>query len=270
MTNESPQSSSPLPSPLGSSERKCLRVLIVDDEINQRVALRYTVTNECDGLAEVIGEAHSVLSAIEAIKQHEPDVVLLDIELMDGRGFAVLDAFDDPPFMVIFITSYREFGADAYEYQAIDYVLKPVEPERLTEALRRAMTVSDYESMATMLTARAASGSNTDRILLAIGERFKIITCADVLYVSSHRETFDIYFTTGKVETIARRMSQFEHQFAQNGFVRINRSMLVNMRHVQEIIPKRRSWVVCLDDASTTQLEVTESYRVPLIEYFQR
>jgi two-component system LytT family response regulator len=114
-----------------------LRTVIVDDEKAQRSALQRKLEDTFGRQIVVSGEAFSVDSAISIISDCQPDLLFLDIDLIGGTGFDVLDAFPNPHFAVIFVTSFPEFGARAFRYAAIDYILKPVDPIHLQEAVER-------------------------------------------------------------------------------------------------------------------------------------
>ena len=110
-----------------------LRVLIVDDEAFARQRLRRLLTEEPD--VEVVGEAANGREAIALITTHDPDVVLLDVQMPRVDGFGVLRALDGPAPLVIFVTAFDEHAVAAFNVHAFDYILKPVEPARFTEAI---------------------------------------------------------------------------------------------------------------------------------------
>ncbi|MCU0425939.1 MAG: response regulator transcription factor [Candidatus Kapabacteria bacterium] len=114
-----------------------LRAVVVDDETAQRSILKRKIGESFPERIAIVGEAFSVDTAIAVINEQNPDIVFLDIELIGGTGFDVLDAFEEIDFEVIFVTSYPEFGAKAFRYEAIDYILKPVEPQDLKDAVER-------------------------------------------------------------------------------------------------------------------------------------
>lgn len=114
-----------------------LRAIVIDDENAQRTIIKRKIGECYPEQISIVGEAFSVDTAIAAINDLQPDIVFLDIELIGGTGFDVLDTFEEIDFEVIFVTSYPEFGAKAFRYEAIDYILKPVEPQDLKDAVER-------------------------------------------------------------------------------------------------------------------------------------
>jgi len=121
----------------GKIIKKMLRVLIIDDESPVRAALRGLLDKTCPQV-KIVGEATSVASGIRAIREKSPDLVLLDIKMDDGTGFDLLKRFENINFKIIFVTAYEEYAIKAFEFSAIDYILKPVNPEKLVEAVKRA------------------------------------------------------------------------------------------------------------------------------------
>lgn len=122
-----------------------LRVLIVDDEHLARQAMRRLLAMHP---VEIVGEADSVASALEAIERTQPQALFLDIELGASDGFDLLAALEHPP-VVVFVTAYTEHAVEAFAVNAVDYLLKPVEPERLAESLGRIERQLDRVSAST-------------------------------------------------------------------------------------------------------------------------
>ena len=114
-----------------------LRTLIIDDEAPVRKTLATLLDKTCPQVKRV-GEATGVKSGIQAIREKSPDLGLLDIKLDDGTGFDLLSHFEVVNFKIIFITAYEEFALKAFDFSAIDYILKPVNPEKLAAAVKRA------------------------------------------------------------------------------------------------------------------------------------
>ncbi len=119
------------------TRKKLLRTLIIDDEEHQRKSLERLVQMYCPDLT-VVGLADGVMSGLEAIKQHKPDLVLLDVRLADGLGFDLLDQLKPLGFKVIFISAYEQYVRRALSYTSLSYLLKPVDPDELIRVVKRA------------------------------------------------------------------------------------------------------------------------------------
>ena len=114
-----------------------LKIVIIDDEINVRRVLKKLLKLMTSNY-EVVGEAPSILEAKKVITATNPDIVLLDIELEDGTGFTLINQLSKVDFKLIFITAYNQYAIKAFKFNALDYILKPIEPEELKNALTKA------------------------------------------------------------------------------------------------------------------------------------
>ena len=115
-----------------------LKAVIVDDEQSARDNLQYLIGKYCDTIT-VVGEANKVTVAVDTIKDTKPDIVFLDIEMPQKNGFELFDYFDTPNFHVIFVTAYNHYAVKAFEVSAVDYLLKPIDVERLKEAEQKVL-----------------------------------------------------------------------------------------------------------------------------------
>ena len=215
------------------------RVLIVDDEPLARGHIRRLLGNDPDII--VIGECSDGAQAVKAIVELAPDLVLLDIQMPEMSGFDVLSAVgaDSMP-SVIFVTAFDEFALKAFDVNAIDYVLKPVDQERLLTAVSRARSrLAGRESrrdaldrvIALALEERAGRASG--RILLKVDGRHVFVPLASVGWL----EAVDDYvrFHLGKVSYLVRAtLSSFEEQLPPT-FLRVHRSVIVNTENLLEI-----------------------------------
>ena len=114
-----------------------LKAVIIDDEKKAREAIRLAIEIYCKNV-EVIGEADGVQSGFDLIKRISPELLLLDIKMQDGSGFDLLKKFPEPEFIPIFVTAYNHYAIKAFKYSALDYLVKPVDPDELVQAVERA------------------------------------------------------------------------------------------------------------------------------------
>ena len=214
-----------------------MRVLLVDDEQAARRRLRIML-EELD--IEVVGEAENGLHALELIGKHQPDVLLLDIAMPEVDGFDVARALSDPKPLVIFQTAYDDYALQAFEHEAIDYLVKPVTLERLERALDRARERG-----------RAAGADLTDEVLLRVQRALrsgpvqhprllvrhagshKLISYDDVLLFYAQNGIVHARTATGRFLT-DYTLTELEERTGA-AFLRPNRAELINMNHVTSI-----------------------------------
>jgi len=208
-----------------------LRALIVDDEPPARARLRRLV-EELPGAA-VAGEAANGREALELCARLEPDVVLLDVRMpgMDGIEVARhLAALEDPP-AVIFTTAYDEYAVEAFEAQAVGYLLKPVRREKLESALHRAARV--VGTPLARLAEQSQLGRRREQICARIGEQLRLIPLADVYYFMAGQKYVTVRHRGGS-DLIDEPLRSLSIEFAPD-FLRVHRNALVAIRSVSAL-----------------------------------
>jgi len=208
-----------------------VRVLIVDDEAPARDRLRQLL--EDDPQHAVVGEAGNGEAAIDAVAETNPDVVLLDIRMPGLSGIEVahhLNALADPP-AIIFATAYDEYAIEAFETNAIGYVLKPVRRERLEKALRQAARISNK------LIGRIDEASGLDirrnHVCARVGDRLVLIELANINCFQADQKYVRVHHTGGE-HLIDESLKALEKEFPDK-FVRIHRGALVSIAHIESI-----------------------------------
>ena len=200
---------------------KTKRCLIVDDEPHAIASLQRLLTDQ-QGI-EVVGEAHSVATARAACLAHRPDVMLLDIKLGDGSGFDLLAALEDPP-EVIFTTAYDKHAVQAFEINAVDYLLKPVEEERLKDALERA----DQRSRSRAASGGAASSRQiADGKLIELGGTGRFVTPQSISFIQAEDKYTRVQLGDGSELLTQTSLTDWQQRLECADFVRLDRQWLV-------------------------------------------
>ena len=240
-----------------------MKVLIVEDEHLARERMRELAEVEDD--VEIVGEASTGPDAVRAIERLNPDLVLLDISLPAMDGFEVLTCVDTSPLpLVIFTTAYDQHAIRAFEVQAVDYLLKPVEAERLSAALRRARAqlprrAASDERMRSFL---ESSHGQSSRIVVRHGERILFIKPSEIDAIESVGNYVRIQRGSERV-LLRQTLAAIEERLQPHGFVRIQRSVLVNVERVAELRREsRESYVVQL--ATGGEYRLSPNYRANL------
>lgn len=217
-----------------------LRVLIVDDEHLARKAMGRLLADHPE--VEVVGEAKGMADALAAIERTAPQLVFLDIELGGPDGFDLLAALERPP-MVVFVTAYAEHAVEAFAVNAVDYLLKPVEPERLAEAISRAARALTR----TETPAAAAPGV----IALKTPKRTVLARPAEIVAVRADGDFTHVFIADQPTVMIGRTLAHFEGLLPAPPFLRLSRSLIVNRDRLRRLeTPSRASARVLLEGMS--------------------
>lgn len=203
-----------------------LRTLIVDDEYLARERLRQLLAPRSD--VEVVGEAASVAGAVEAIGRFDPDLTLLDIKLPDGSGFEVLERVQ-PDAHVVFVTAYDDYAVRAFEVAAVDYILKPVRPERLAAALDRAKERPAPPRRA------SERLSSDDRICLEQSTSVRYSTVSKIIFIRASDDYTEVHLEGGDVVLVRERLRRWTKRLPDT-FARIHRSTVVNLERAEALI----------------------------------
>ncbi|HLP11747.1 MAG TPA: LytTR family DNA-binding domain-containing protein [Flavobacteriales bacterium] len=210
-----------------------IKILAVDDEPNNLELIGNLISGYCPA-ATLVATAHSVNTAFEAIQQHHPDLVLLDIQLQDGTGFDLLERIGKIDFQVIFITAYEEFAVRAFKFSAVDFVLKPVSPRDLIAAVNKAGQLIEKEDAYlkyNALLANVATGNGKEQYLvLKTQDKIFRIELDDIARFESDGSYTTAYLCNGEKVLVSRLIKEFEVLLAENGFIRIHQSHLINIK----------------------------------------
>jgi DNA-binding LytR/AlgR family response regulator len=216
-----------------------IRTLLVDDEDLARAALRQALGSAGD--IEIVGESHNGIEAIEMIGELRPDLVLLDIEMPGFDGFEVVQHLASRP-AIIFVTAYDEYAVRAFEANAIDYLLKPVQPERLERALarvRQRIPMGVIETNSELKDIREVARERTGpmrRIAARRGKRIVIIPLRAVIRVEIE-DKLVFAITANDRLLVEKTITELETLLEPVGFLRISRGELVNLETVKELVP---------------------------------
>jgi len=188
---------------------------------------------------------------IEKITQFRPDIVLLDVEMDDGTGFDLLQQIPQPGFQLIFTTAHNEYAIQAFRYSAIDYLLKPVDPAELRQALERAITNINQQSMQQQMTILLQQiGGKTDtekQIVLKDVDKTYFIKIRDILFCEAEGSYTKFYLSNAEPIFVSRNLRSYEEILAPAGFIRTHHSCLVNPTKIKIYDRKTDSGTLILE-----------------------
>jgi len=200
--------------------------ILVDDERLARKELRSMLAEH--ELIEVVGEAQSVAQAAELIDAKKPDVLFLDIQLPGETGFDLLEKIS-PACKIIFVTAFDAYAIRAFEVNALDYLLKPINPARLAQAIER-LTTHDSAPASPL---RALEYE--DRLLIEVDERSRFLKVSDIVVISSMGDYSQIFSSDGQKSLVLKPLKDWEERLPAKHFTRIHRSTIINVDYVERL-----------------------------------
>lgn len=208
-----------------------IRCLIIDDERLARQGLRHLLAAHPD--FQILAEAADSAEAAEAVRRHRPDLLFLDIQMPGGDGFQLLDALAPELPFVVFVTAYDRYALRAFEVNALDYLLKPVEPARLAVAVQR---------LRQRMGGAAATGSapisqprllDQDRVLLPLGNSGCFVAVRDILHVTAQGKRSVVRLRDGRKMIVRQTMASWSARLPAGLFAPLDRSCLVQWGRIQ-------------------------------------
>jgi len=256
-----------------------LRAVLVDDEQLARDELGYLL-GQLGGI-EVIGQAGNGLEAIATIDRLRPDVVFLDVQMPGLTGFEVARRLLDhhASSQIIFVTAYDQHAIEAFEVNAVDYLLKPVEQGRLEVAVDRARrrigtdrpadtkTAAELEKIIQLVAERQ---SRRERLAIKVGERFLLVQAEDIIYASLAEEGISVVTSQHAGTSNYRTLDELQDRLDSKVFWRVHRSHLVNINKIKEIVPWfSRNYILKMKDDKSTEIPVSRTQTKRLREYLK-
>lgn len=221
-----------------------IKVLVVDDEPHARQKLVRFIDMEPD--LKLAGVCQNGLELVDKVRELHPDLLFLDVQMPELGGFEALERMErkERPY-VIFTTAYSEYGAQAFEVEAVDYLLKPFDASRFERAVNRARRLFERQAqagpgeVARQVEAALDRRLERRRLMVKVGTAIRPLDAAEILYLRSAGDYLKLKLAAEELR-IRERMKDIEEQLAgAGGFVRIHRSALVNLDHVREMKPKQ-------------------------------
>lgn len=220
-------------------------LIIVDDERDTRLLLRRMIA-DCSADFRIIAEATNVQEAIPLLAATTPDAVFLDIQMQDGTGFDLLKHFPQPSFQIIFITAYNEFAVKAFQYNALDYLLKPLDMEdlhRVLNKIQQKRSLSDFQQQIDELR-QTFQDNRLQKIILSTNKGLHIVPFNELIRLESEG-TYTTFFTTAKEHIlVTHTIGDFENLTTLGPFFRVHQSHIVNLNFVRKVLKEDGGYVL--------------------------
>jgi len=239
-----------------------MKIIIIEDEKNAIITLQSFISKYIPDVT-ICGIANNKKEGVALIKKNNFDIVLLDINLGDGTGFEVLEQVENKNFGVIFTTAYDEYAITAFKYSAIDYLLKPINPKELIEAMDRykrdVYNISDQQlNIATSY----ANKINNNKIVVNSLSEIHFIELGEILYLKSDKNYTDIFLKNKQRITSSKTLKFYEQLLPENKFLRIHQKYIINLDYVVKYLKEDGGYILLTDNS---KLEVSRRRKESLM-----
>ncbi len=214
-------------------QHQVLRTILIDDEPDARSVLRNLIQRFCPNL-EICAEAGTVDDALAAIRQHKPTVIFLDIDLHEGSGFDILKAFPKPDFKVIFVTAHDDYAMEAFKLRALHYLLKPIDPDDLVQAIHELETQPSFWPEYGSLYRAIATNLN-GRLMLPTVQGTTLIRSDEIVYACSDDKYATIVLDSGEKIFVSLSLIELEGHLPPIEFIRPHQSYIIRIDAVRKV-----------------------------------
>ena len=233
-----------------------ISAILIDDDINLRNGMKGLLKRYAPEI-NIIGEADSVISGVEAMVSLNPQVVFLDIQLNDGTGFDILEKITSlkgtTKAHIVFITAHEQYAIKAFRFSALDFLLKPVDPDELQKVILKIkieIEKNDSSSHIDLLLENIRKKvDNFKRIALSTSEGIHLFDVSDIIRCESEDNYTKFFIKNSKPILISKTLKEYEELLSEHGFERIHQSHLINLNYLKSYIKKDGGYVVMADDS---------------------
>ncbi len=231
-----------------------VKAIIIDDEKKSRLALVSLLERYCPNVI-ISGEAPGVQTGIKQIKENKPDVIFLDIQMQDGSGFRLLESFDEIKFEIVFTTAFDQYAIKAIKYSALDYLLKPIIPEELIEAVRKVeekkiiKNSNINQNIDVLLDNLKTTNAESKKIILTTAEKIHVIHVSEILRCESDNYYTNFFFTDGTKLLISKTLKENERMLKDHNFIRPHKSHLINVSYIKGYMKNDGGFILMSDNS---------------------
>lgn len=209
---------------------KKLKAILTDDEISAQEVLKTLLLNNCPNV-EIVAICNNLIETVNAIKQFKPDVVFLDIEMPEYAGYEIVNYFDKIDFEIVFVTAYHQYAVKAFEISALDYLLKPIEIDRLKKTVERIESKSDEKSDVKRysLFAESLDYKQNQKIIIKVNGDQRVVSTTSIVAIEAQEAYSCIYTIEGDRFLVSKNLKYFQTLLEPNiDFFRTHKSWIIN------------------------------------------
>jgi len=228
-----------------------IKTIIIDDEEDARAAVQMIIASFQNDL-EIVAEASSVSEAFDVILKHKPQLVFLDIDLKDGTAFDLLEKLEDVNFKIIFVTGFNDLAVKAFRFNALDYILKPINPDDLIEATQKAIKSIDEKNIHAQLKNLLQQNklSKQKNIVLSTLEDIHIVEIENIIRCESDGNYTTFYLNNSEKIMVSKNIKEYADLLSEHNFFRSHQSHLINLAYLLKYHKKDGGYIVMKDNSS--------------------
>jgi two-component system LytT family response regulator len=243
-----------------------MQAIIIDDVAQAIATLKADLQDYCPEV-EVIATADGVISGAKLLKEKTPDVLFLDIQMQDGTGFDLLEILPEIKFKIIFTTASDAFAIRAFKFSAVDYLLKPIDPEELIAAVAKLKDAQNTpKEKLELLADNMRQNSGPKRISLHTQEKIHIINVADIIRCESTGNYTNFFLAGNRKLLVTKTLKEFDKLLEEFNFIRVHQSHLINFRQIKEFVKIDGGYIVMHDGSKIPVSVRKRPYVVKLLE----
>ncbi|MBN8790455.1 MAG: response regulator transcription factor [Terrimonas sp.] len=244
--------------------------IIIDDEKNALEMMEWLLKTYCPQV-KILDMCNSAEAGIEAINKYHPEVVFLDIEMPKMNGFDMLEQLDKIAFDIVFCTAYDQFAIKAFHYSALNYLLKPVDPDDLQATVKR---IEEKKSIPTkeqfqllLQNIQQPQKQTPPRIALSSGDGLIFIATRDIIYCEAESNYTSVVLADGKKIIVSKVLKEIDEALSGPDFFRVHSSFLINLNHIKKFVRSDGGYIIMDNDAS---ISISRSKRQEFMEMFSK
>lgn len=242
-----------------------LNSIIVEDEATSREILRNYLKKYCPNV-HILGEASNVDEALVLIRNHELDLVFLDVEMPYGNAFDLLDKVGDINFETVFVTAYNHYAMDALNAHASYYLMKPISIDELIKAVDYVTEIKTKEDALQDQVLVPKTNAVNGKITIPLQDGFEVINTADILYCKADDNYTEIFLINNKKKLVSKTLKYFEDALNDTSFARIHKSYLVNVNEIVKYVKGKGGSVIL---SNGKEIMVSSAKKAELLSYFK-
>ena len=227
-----------------------INAVIIDDEPLLVKSIAFMLQKYCPNI-KIVGTAGSAITGKTLIESQKPDLVFLDIQMPMGNGFDLLDSFDNIDFHVIIISAFDNYAIKAFKFDAVDYILKPIDIDELIVAVNKATDRIIQSKAAIKVNLKSLSSGSVDTentIKISTSKGIIVMDIDDILYCQSNGNYTNIYLINGDKQLISKQLGEIEKLLSQNCFCRIHNEYIINTTKITNYTKGRGGYVTLINN----------------------